>query len=108
MFIIVLKRLSTRYNTEVRNTMTSFISSQMGDVEQDIVVLSDQPNVLNTCVNQPNRGRSKTRPYPLSELNDLKIQQGLIIKDLLFSLIGYEGCYIRYSEKYDQFQNKRP
>lgn len=73
----------------------------MGDIEQDIVVLSNQPNVLNTCVNQTSRGRGKTRPYPLSELNDLKIQQGLIIKDLLFSLIGYEGCYIRYSEKYD-------
>lgn len=82
--------------------MTSFISSQMGDVEQDIALLSNQPNVLNSCVNQAPRGRNKTRPYPLSEMNDLKIQQGLIIKDLLFSLIGYEGCYIRYSEKYDQ------
>ena len=37
----------------------------------------------------------------LSKVNDLKIQLGLIIKDLLFALLGYEGCYIRYSEKYD-------
>lgn len=81
--------------------MTSFISSQMGDVEPDNVVLSNEPNLLSCCANQTPRGRSRTRPFPLSELNDLKIQQGLIIKDLLFALLGYEGFYIRYSEKYD-------
>lgn len=37
----------------------------------------------------------------MGSLGDLKLQQGLIIKDLLFSLVGFEGSYIRYSEKYD-------
>lgn len=80
--------------------MTSFISSQVSDTQPDIVTLQEEPNLLETCISHPQR-RTKIKPHPLSEVQDLRIQQGLIIKDLLFTLLGSEGCYIRYSERFD-------
>lgn len=59
------------------------------------------PNVLRPCVTPAIKGYNSIRPQSLAELNDLRIQQGLIIKDLLFVFLGLEGFYIRYSEKYD-------
>lgn len=49
---------------------------------------------------------ASVRAHPLSSIPDLKTQQGLIIQDLLFALLGYEGSYIRYSEKYDPQQQE--
>lgn len=43
----------------------------------------------------------KIKPFPLSDIRDIRIQEALIIKDLLYVLLGFEGSYIRYSEKYD-------
>lgn len=53
------------------------------------------------CIDEVIRRTSRIKPHSLGNLNDLKVQQGLIIKDLLFSLLGFEGSYIRYSEKYN-------
>lgn len=86
---------------------TSFNSQYVGigpssagpeTIPRDRIFLTDTPDMLGSCV----RGtiRHRLRPYPLSEVHDLKVQQGLIIKDLLFSLLGLEGCYIRFSDKY--------
>ncbi|KAI5958885.1 alp4 [Candida theae] len=42
-------------------------------------------------------------PAPLlSEINDMSIQQALIIKDILFTLLGLEGHYIQYSKTYNR------
>lgn len=41
------------------------------------------------------------KPYPLNDISDIRTQQAAIAKDLLFALLGYEGCYVRYSERYD-------
>lgn len=43
----------------------------------------------------------KIKPFPLSDVKDTRAQEGLIIDDLLYVLIGLEGSYIRYSERYD-------
>lgn len=82
--------------------MTSYISPQAGSPapEPTVITLAPEPNILHSCINQSGKIRKK-KPYALSNLQDLKIQQGLIIKDLLFSLLGFEGSYIRYSERYD-------
>ncbi|CAK7902563.1 spindle pole body component Spc97p [[Candida] anglica] len=80
--------------------MASFISSHPGDNEVDLVVLTE-PKVIQSCINKIPKGYSKIRPQALSELNDLRVQQGLIMQDLLFVLLGYEGFYIRYSERYN-------
>ena len=39
--------------------------------------------------------------FPISEIDDLRIEQALVIKDLLFVMLGHEGSYIRYSDRYD-------
>ncbi|CAH2353863.1 spindle pole body component Spc97p [[Candida] railenensis] len=70
------------------------------ETEADIVQML-KPNVLRPCVNRPPKGYNNIRPHALINLNDLKIQQGLIIKDLLFVFLGFEGFYVRYSEKFD-------
>lgn len=81
--------------------MTSFLSSaQEEELERDFVSISNKPDFLLTCVNSILR-QNKIKPFPLSDVKDLKVQQGLIIKDLLFAFLGYEGFYIRYSDKYD-------
>ena len=44
-------------------------------------------------------------PEPLRDLSADK-QESAILEDLLFVFMGYEGQYIRYSEKYDPTQEK--
>ncbi|CUM62911.1 uncharacterized protein PRCAT00000471001 [Priceomyces carsonii] len=82
--------------------MTSFISSNIGEPVIDEVTLLNSPDILRCCIVLEHHKHQRTKPHPLSELSDLKIQQGLIIKDLLFSLLGYDGYYIRYSDRFDQ------
>ena len=41
------------------------------------------------------------KPFPMGDIRDVRIQESLIVKDLLYVLMGLEGCYIRFSEKYD-------
>lgn len=65
------------------------------------VKLVDSSENFLPCIDQVIRRSSRIKPHSLGNLDDLKVQQGLIIKDLLFSLVGFEGSYIRYSEKYD-------
>lgn len=67
----------------------------------DVVVLTNAPYMTKSTINDSTKGRTRIRPYPLSDVSDLKVQQGLIIKDLMFTLLGYEGNYIRYSERYN-------
>lgn len=41
------------------------------------------------------------RPVLLGDIPDIQTQQAAITKDLLFALLGYEGCYVRYSDRYN-------
>lgn len=93
--------LSIIFFLYLTEAMTSFISSYADYVEPDRVELKDTPNIFEPCIFLNSRRRGKVKPYPLSEVEDLRVQEGLIIKDLLFAFLGHEGCYIRYSDKYD-------
>lgn len=44
---------------------------------------------------------SVAKPVPLSEDMDLRGQEALISFDLLHALLGYEGSYFRFSERYN-------
>lgn len=68
--------------------------------KSDQIELSNNPQLLKSC-SIHNINYQKTRPYPLNDISDLNLQQALIIKDLLFVLLGHEGNYIRFSERYD-------
>lgn len=41
------------------------------------------------------------KPRSLLDISDTRTQEALVVKDLLFVLLGYEGNYVRYSERYD-------
>lgn len=72
----------------------------MNDVEPEMVTLVNETNIIQPCIVGTYRKR-KMKPYPISELKDLRVQEAMIIQDLLFNFLGYEGFYIRYSEKYN-------
>ncbi|CAN3481380.1 hypothetical protein DICA0_E33650 [Diutina catenulata] len=66
----------------------------------DVVYLTSDTSVVQSC-SRVQRG-TNTMPKPsLVEIQDLKMQQALVMKDLLFVLLGYEGFFIRPSEKYN-------
>lgn len=68
-----------------------------------MLFLKDEPFLCSRLVNtQPLCVQhQKIKPFPLSDIKDIRIQEALIVKDLLYVLLGLEGSYIRYSEKYD-------
>lgn len=68
--------------------------------ESDTVTLLNEPDLYQSCIHHENH-IYKIRPFGLNELNDLNLQQALMVKDLLFILLGNQGNYIRFSEKYD-------
>lgn len=82
--------------------MEPMASSHIREYEGEFAVLVDEPRNMQSCLKGTLKRPTHVRSYPLSDLQDLNVQQGLIIKDLLFSLLGFEGFYIRYSEKYDE------
>lgn len=41
------------------------------------------------------------KPRSLLDISDIGTQEALVVQDLLYVLIGYEGNYVRYSERYD-------
>lgn len=71
--------------------------------KDSVVFLKDEPYLCSRLVNtQPLCAQhQKIKPFPLSDIKDIRIQEALIVKDLLYVLLGLEGSYIRYSEKYD-------
>lgn len=78
--------------------------SAHGDVAG--VVTLDPPNVLNACSRLTSGTQSaRIRPHALADVPDLQVQQGLIIKDLMFVLLGLEGLYVRYSERYQPLRS---
>ncbi|KAG6008390.1 hypothetical protein E4U21_004595 [Claviceps maximensis] len=45
------------------------------------------------------------QPRPLSELS-LEVQEAVIVEDLLFVFMGYEGQYVRYAKGYDPTEER--
>ncbi|KAH3688571.1 hypothetical protein WICPIJ_000452 [Wickerhamomyces pijperi] len=41
------------------------------------------------------------KPHTLIDIREIKLQEGLIIKDLLCVLLAQEGSYVRYNERYN-------
>ncbi|ONH69683.1 Spindle pole body component SPC97 [Cyberlindnera fabianii] len=71
-----------------------FIDDQWQDADYSI-----GPRLVN--VHPSYAQHQKIKPYSLNDIRDVRVQEALIMKDLLFVLVGLEGSYIRYSEKYD-------
>lgn len=58
-------------------------------------------NYFDRCTEQIT-GSSVFKPAPFSEATDLRTQEALITFDLLHALLGYEGSYTRFSERYNR------
>lgn len=81
--------------------MASFISTT--ENSSATVVLGNVPQGLQKCTTGGRRVVRHSRTRPLSAISDLRVQQGLIIKDILFALLGHESGCVRYKEKFDGF-----
>lgn len=72
----------------------------------------DQP-LLERIVNYlgPASTHGKLKSYPLSELSSpehRRVQEALVVHDLLNVLVGLEGVYIRYNNRYDTYSEIIP
>ncbi|OAA61452.1 Spc97/Spc98-like protein [Cordyceps fumosorosea ARSEF 2679] len=56
------------------------------------------PPLASTVPNAP-------QPVPLAELS-LDVQEAVIVEDLLFAFMGYEGQYIRFAKGYDPTEER--
>ncbi|KAI5968216.1 alp4 [Candida margitis] len=63
---------------------------------------ADIGGVQSSCITVNNPVVQKIPAPLLSEIDDINIQQALIIKDLLFTLLGFEGHYIQHSKSYNR------
>lgn len=43
----------------------------------------------------------KVKSYPLDQVKSQRVQESLVVRDLLFVLVGLEGVYIRYNNSYE-------
>lgn len=43
----------------------------------------------------------KVKSYPLDQIKEQRVQEALVVRDLLNVLMGLEGVYIRYNNSYD-------
>ncbi|ODV97661.1 hypothetical protein PACTADRAFT_63108 [Pachysolen tannophilus NRRL Y-2460] len=82
------------------------------ETEHEVILLANSINndeIVSQAVNNwalsSSNNPNKVKCYPLANIHDLKIQEALIIKDLLYVFIGLEGYYIRYSEHFDPTKN---
>lgn len=75
------------------------------NAEQDFVSLIDgncDDDIMAPCIDDTVTYKLQKVSGPLlSQISNLHIQQALIIRELIFTLLGYEGHYIQYSRHYD-------
>lgn len=64
--------------------------------------LEGTTDVQSSCITVEHSAIQKIPAPLLLEINDINLQQALIIKDILFTLLGFEGHYIQYSKTYDR------
>ncbi|KAI5954448.1 alp4 [Candida jiufengensis] len=76
--------------------------------QKDIVSLKDEfddelkeENILCSCISKNDLEFQKISAPLLNEIQQINIQQALIIKDILFTLLGFEGNYIQYGKNYN-------
>lgn len=73
--------------------------------EQDfvnLVVESRDEDIMAPCIDDTVSYKLQKVSGPLlSQISNLHVQQALIIRELIFTLLGYEGHYIQYSRHYD-------
>lgn len=64
---------------------------------------SERNDYISRLVNfQPlSYNQLKLKSYPLDHISEQRVQEALVVKDLLNVLIGLEGIYIRYNNSYD-------
>lgn len=79
----------------MRDDATSYVTLQLPRAPETGLDGYARPCVL------PFNGNSAVSAFPISEIDDLRIEQGLVIKDLLHVMLGHEGSYIRYSDRYN-------
>lgn len=84
-------------------------------MEDDVVLKLDEerPPLLGRLVNyQPlSSVNPKLRSYPLRELtspDQNRVKEALLVRDLLNVLVGLEGAYIRYNNRYDPYSDSVP
>lgn len=78
----------------------------------ELVALAEVP-LLGRLVNYPplSSTHPKLKSYPLSELSSAenrRVQEALVVHDLLNVLVGLEGAYIRYNNSYDPYKDVTP
>ncbi|CEP63190.1 gamma-tubulin-complex subunit SPC97 LALA0_S07e04500g [Lachancea lanzarotensis] len=61
-----------------------------------------EKSLLSRLVNfQPlTSSHAKVKSYPLNQIKNQRVQEALVVRDLLNVLIGLEGVYIRYNNSY--------
>ncbi|SCU86480.1 LANO_0C08130g1_1 [Lachancea nothofagi CBS 11611] len=72
---------------------------------QDVCLIESAPGntFLSRLVNfQPlTNSQVKVKSYPLDQIKNHRVQESLVVRDLLLVLVGLEGVYIRYNNSYD-------
>ncbi|KAG7662622.1 alp4 [[Candida] subhashii] len=92
---------STLHQQQQQHQLASPIVITMIDDDINDARADTKENLLTPYVIQFIK-RPPKRSAPLSShITDLRVQEGLIIKDLTFVLIGLEGLYIKYGQHYD-------
>ncbi|WPK24944.1 hypothetical protein PUMCH_002243 [Australozyma saopauloensis] len=69
--------------------------------ERPTTVRLSTSNFFDACTDI-SWGSSQAKFAPLSDEMDIKTQEALITFDLLHALLGYEGTYIRFSERFNK------
>lgn len=64
------------------------------------VVTLGEPSYLDKTI-QNTVFAQTNRHFPLQSFPDIQTQQAAIARDVLFALLGHEGCYVRFSDRYD-------
>lgn len=86
---------------KVSNSMSNYFINENEEKNDNLIGLIEGQGIVDSLINRPHKFSNQIKAYPVLNLNNTKAQMGLVVKDLLFVLIGYEGNYIRYSEKYN-------
>ncbi|GEQ69290.1 hypothetical protein JCM33374_g2961 [Metschnikowia sp. JCM 33374] len=75
-----------------------FGSEALPETQRRLITLK-HPFHVDRCVVSSDVA-APIKPFSLNEIRDVPTQQALVVKDLLFALLGCEGHYVRYSERY--------
>ncbi|CAI5755633.1 unnamed protein product [Candida verbasci] len=102
------RRIISPENSSVFNSPQAFdpMFTQQEELPTDYVQLIDDDedddlNMLASCIKNEAYAVQKVPGILLGQVSDIKIQQGLIVREIIFALLGYEGHYIQFGKKYN-------